>query len=214
MLTRQSDTDSLASADRLIDSKSQPTRLAGLELLRLLVEKKRCAAEARSRAAAYASAHPKLNEAEQQQLNVVLAVGNEVPVLANALGLLRHEDRTWPAAPISNSVQFHSAAAKRILTALDEMLHTHGQTVVSFKNPAGEEWKGLFSDIKYGFPNPNPNKSVAEDREHLPLAEVWESGGIPRGPELRDARRNGIWLRALAWFKFFVVAHYGLHGNS
>ena len=209
LLTRQADADTLASADRLLISKSQPERLAGLELLRLLVEKNRCSVEARSRAGAYLSAHPKLNEAEQQQLNVVLAVGAEVPVLANALGLLRHEDRTWPAAPISKSVQFHSAAAKRILTTLDEMLQAQAQTVVSFKNPAGEEWKGLFSDIKYGFPHPDPKKPVAEDREHLPLAEVWENWWQSRGPELRDADGMEL-LRAMAWFEFYIGSYYGL----
>jgi len=206
LLTRQADADALASADRLLLSKSQPERLAGLELLRLLVEKNRCLAEARARAEAYISAHPKLNEAEQQQVNVVLAVGAEVPVLANALGLLRHGDRTWPAAPVSRSIQFHSSAAKKILTALDEMLHAHEQTVVSFKNPAGEEWKGLFSDIKYGFPHPDPRKTLAEDREHLPLAEVWENWWPSRGPELRDADGMEL-LRALAWFEFLVGSY-------
>lgn len=209
LLTRQADADALASADRLLISKSQPTRVAGLELLRLLVEKNRCTAQARSRAAAYASAHPKLNEAEQQQLNVVLAADAEVPVLANALGLLRHEDRTWPAAPTSRSVQFHSSAAKRILTTLDEMLHAHEQTVVSFKKPAGEEWKGLLSDLNYGFPHPDPKKTTEEDRKHLPMADVWENWWQSRGPELRDADGMEL-LRALAWFKFFVATHFGL----
>jgi hypothetical protein len=82
LLTRQADAESVTSADRLLASKSQPQRLAGLELLRLLVEKKRCTPEARTRAEAYLQAHPKLNEAEQQHLNAVLDVQAEVPKLA------------------------------------------------------------------------------------------------------------------------------------
>ena len=209
LLTRQSDAETLASADRLLASKSQPERLAGLELLRLLVEKNRCPAEARSRANAYIASHPKLNESEQQQLNVVLAVDAEVPVLDNALGLLRHEDRTWPAAPVSCYVQFHSLTTTRIIATLDEMIRAHAQTLVSFKNPAGEEWKGLFSDLRHGFPDPDPKKTDAEDREHLPLAEIWEQWWQSRGPELRDA--DGMeFLRALAWFEYFIGSYYGL----
>jgi hypothetical protein len=113
LLTRQADADALASADRLLISKSQPDSSGGIGIAATVGGKEPLhGGGAFARAEAYTSAHPKLNEAEQQQVNVVLAVGAEVPVLANALGLLRHEDRTWPAAPVYRTVQFHSSAAK------------------------------------------------------------------------------------------------------
>ena len=48
----------------------------------------------------------------------VLAAGGDALTLDNALGLIRHEERTWPDAPVSRGVQFHSPAARRIVTAL------------------------------------------------------------------------------------------------
>ena len=57
----------------------------------------------------------------------------------------------------------------------------------------------MLSDLNYGFPNPDPKKPAVEDREHLPLADLWENWwqvlaglncAIPDGMEL---------LRADAW---------------
>ena len=201
LLVRQPDGESLASADRLLLAKGQPERLAGLELLRLLVEKGRCAVEARSRATNYAATHPKLNEAEQQQLNVVFAAETETPVLANALGLVRHEERTWPGAPVFQDIQFHSPAGKHIIKTLEAMLDAQAQTVISIKNREGSEWKGMLADMQFRFPSPDPTKGAAEDRERLPLADVWENWWLTRGPELRDTDGMEL-LRALAWWEF------------
>jgi hypothetical protein len=231
LLSRQTDTRALDSADRLLAGPSQPQRLAGLELLRLRVEEKRCAAEARARAEQYSAAHRKLNDAERQQIEVILAEETEAPTLANALGLISHEDRTWPPAPDSHgvqiqsaparllkkifgsfqavsSIQFHSLAAQRIVAALDELFKAHAQQVVSFKKPSGDIWKGLLSDLKYGFPKPDAKLPVDEDRERLPLAEVWENWWQTRQPELRDADGMEL-LRALAWFKFVYAPRHG-----
>jgi hypothetical protein len=208
LLVRQTDEQVLASTDRLTSAKSQPQRQAGLELLRQLVEGKRCVDEARARARSYSESHPKLNEAERQQIDVVLAVGAEVPTLANALGLLRHEERTWPTAPAARGVQFHSPAARRIVMALDELMKANAQQAVSFKNPAGEMWKGLLADLNYGFPHPDPKKPASEDREHLPLADIWEKWSKSRGPELRDPDGMEL-LRALAWFEFSSGSYHG-----
>jgi hypothetical protein len=209
LLSLQPDADALASADRLLAARSQPQRLAGLELLRELVEENRCVEPARARAEQYRAGHPTLNDAERQQLDAVLAAGGgEGPTLDNALGLIRHEDRTWPAAPVSRGVQFHSPAARRIVSTLDEMLKANAQQVVTFKNAASEEQKCLFADLTYGFAHPNPNKPVAEDRQHLPLAEVWENWWQTRGPELRDADGMEL-LRAMAWYDFAIGPYRG-----
>lgn len=207
LLSLQPDEDVIASADRLLAAKSELQRLAGLELLRELVEEKRCLQDARSRAEIYKAGHPKLKEVERQQLEAVLATGGTVATLDDALGLIRHEDRSWPATPKMRSVQFHSAAGRKIVEAIDRLLEEKAQEVVTFKNPSGEEWKGLLADLTYGFPHPDPKKSATEDREHLPMADFWEEWWLNRGPELRDA--DGWELaRAMAWHDF-VCKPYG-----
>ncbi len=202
LLHRQKDADALTSADRLLAARSQPQRLAGLELLRLLVEQKRSVATARASAQAFVTTHPKLNETEQQQLNTILADREtEAPVLDNALGLIRHEDRTWPSAPIPRDVSLHSPVSAKIIKALEQILTDNAQQIVSCKNQAGEMWTGLLSDLNHGFPNPNPKVPLAEDLEHLPLAETWKNWLQSRGAELRDADGMEL-LRTLAWYHF------------
>src|SRR6185436_18139409 len=105
------------------------------------------------------------------------------------------------AAPASRNVQFHSPASRRLLSALDELLKANAQQMVTFKNAADETWTGLLSDLTYGFPHPDPKKPAAEDRQHLPLADVWESWWQARGPELRDADGMEL-LRTMAWYDF------------
>jgi hypothetical protein len=208
LLSRQGDSDALASANRLLNAKSQPQRQAGIELLRELVKEKRCVEAARSRAEQYRQKHPQLNDAEKQQLEVVLSSGSELVTLDNALGLIRHDDRTWPSAPVARNVVFHSLAARRIIDAIEGILKTNAQQIVTFKNPAGEEWKGLLAELTYGFPHPDPRKSEVEDREHLPMADLWESWWQNRGPELRDP--DGMELaRAIAWYGFAVRPYKG-----
>lgn len=201
LLTQQSDENALASADRLLASKSQPQRLAGLELLRQLIENKRCLAEARQRAEKYRQLHPKLNEAERQQIEVVLDVGKEVPKLDDALGLIRHDERTWPAKPVSRNVLFHSPVAERLMTALEKLLEANAQETISFVKDNGEVYKGLLSDLDYGFPRPDAKKSAEEDRARLPLVDVWENWWLTRGPDLRDPDGMEI-LRAIVRFQF------------
>ena len=208
LLSLQPDEDVLASADRLLVGKSELQRLAGLELLRELVEENRCLQTARSRADTYKAGHPQLKDAERQQLEAVFATGGTVATLDNALGLIRHEDRTWPEAPRARNVQFHSVAGRRIVETINQFLKEKAQEVVTFKNPSGEEWKGLLADLNYGFPHPDPKKSAAEDREHLPMADFWEEWWLNREPELRDA--DGWELpRAMAWYDFVCKPYRG-----
>lgn len=208
LLALQAEAVALTSADRLLAAKIQPQRLAGLELLRELVQEKRGLEAARARAEQYQATHPRLNDAERQQLEAVLAVGAEAPTLANALGLIRHEDRTWPAAPVARGVQFHSPATLRIVAALDQLFKASSPLVVTFKKADGEEWKGLLADLTHGFPHPDPTKPAAEDRARLPLAELWENWWLTRGPELRDPDGMEL-LRAIAWHDFFVKPYGG-----
>jgi len=220
LLSRQPDPAALASAERLLAAKSRPQRLAGLELLRTLMEAKRCVDLARTRAERHRAEHPTLNDAERLQIDTMLALatGADAPTLDDALGLIRHEDRFWPAPPVSRGVMFHSLAARGILSTLEEMLKARAMEKVTFKNAAGETQQCLLADLNYGFSPPEPKRAadnapvVTNLREHLPLADVWDKWWQERGPELRD--EDGMELmRAAAWFKF-ALSPYGGPGDT
>ena len=208
LLARQADADALASADRLLAAKSQPQRLAGLELLRGLFENKRCPGEVRGCVKAYAGGHPTLNEAEQQHIEVIREAGAEKPTLDDALGLLRQEDRTWAPAPVARGVLFHTPAAERIINAVEGLLKNNAQRIVSYAKNDGEKWTGLLSDIQHGFPHPNPKITREEDREHLPMADLWENWWRARDPEFRDADGMEL-LRAMARLAFMSNLGHG-----
>jgi hypothetical protein len=217
LLSGQPDADALASAERLLAVKGRPHRLAGLELLRMLVEEKRCVERARARAQRHRAEHPTLNDAERQQLDVLLSMGEEMPALENALGLIRHEERTWPSAPCPRGVLFHSSAARRILSTLEEMLKARASETVVFKNAEGAAQQCLLADLSHGFPPPTPNWASATAaavnvREQLPLAEVWENWWQQRGVEFRDDDGMEL-LRAVAWYHF-ALAPYGGPGDT
>ncbi len=204
LLAGQNDAAALESADRLLSAPSQPQRLAGLELLRLRVDEKRCVTEARARAQQYSAGHTKLNETEGRQIEVILGTGREnveAPTLGNALGLVSHEDRTWPPPPEARGVQFHSPAARRIVAALSDLFAANATQLVSFRMPSGETKPLLLSDLRHSFPDPDPKQPIAEDRQRLPLTELWESWWKTRGPEYRDADGMEL-LRAMAWCPF------------
>ena len=201
VLAQQSDKCVMASADRLLASKSQPQRLAGLELLRQLAEIKRCVAEVRQRGEKYRDAHPKLTEADRQQLDVLLNVGQEVPSLQNCLGLLDHSRRTWSPQPTSHNIQLHSPSAPKIVAAVQEWMKTNAQQIVSFLGIYGEEWKGLFAEWSSGLSYIKPHISAQEHRKHIPLADELEKWWLTRGKELIDNDGMEI-LRTLAWMEF------------
>ena len=202
LLLKQSDTAAVASADRLLASGSAPQRLAGLELLRQLIDAQRCLAEARERAAAYRQARPKLAEAEQQQIEGIETARTETLTLDNALGLVRHEDRTWPAKPVNRRVALHSAAAVRLIKALDDLVHEHREKTITVERWNDEENKDqkLLGEAHYGFDLPKEEKTLEQDKARLPLLEIWENWWQKRGPELRDPDGFEI-LRAFAWFE-------------
>ncbi len=204
LLASQEDARALESADRLLSAPSQPQRLGGLELLRLRVDEKRCLMEARTRAQRYSAAHPKVNETEARQIEVILGSGREdgeAPTLANALGLISHEDRTWPPPPEARGVKLHSPAARRIVAALSDLFAANATQLVSFRMPSGETKPLLLSDLRHSFPDPDPKQPITEDRQRLPLAEMWESWWQTRGAEFRDADGMEL-LRAMAWCPF------------
>ena len=207
LLTRQADSEALASADRLLAVGSAPQRLAGLELLRQLVDARRCLMEARARSSAYRQSHPRLAEAERQQLQNIETAHAETLTHDNALGLIDHEDRTWPDQPVNRKVSLHSPAAVRLIKALDDLIHEHRETTLTTESWTGEQSRKLLGEVHYDFPSPKPELSLEQDRARLPLAEVWEAFWTARGKETRDG--DGFeGLRAMAWHHAVLRGHF------
>jgi hypothetical protein len=199
LLAKQSDAAALASADRLLAAGTAPQRLAGLELLRQLTDANRCLAGIRERTAAYCQSHPKLVEAERQQIENIETARAETLTFDNALGLIRsHDDRTWPDKPVNRKVALHSPAAVKLIKALDDLIHEHRETTITAESWNGEQSQKLLGEVRYDFPSPKPEMTFDQNKARLPLAEVWERFWTDRGKELRDSDGFEV-LRAMAW---------------
>jgi hypothetical protein len=198
LLRKQKAPAALASADRLLASSKVPQRLAGLELLRALVESKKAVDEACQCAEAYRARHRSLSEEEVNQLDAIQNVEHVVPTLDDALGLLRGLQRTPTVAPRSRKVRFVSAATLACLKALDDLIHEHREVPVRVET-YGVKQEVLLGNVgPWSFPRPEAKVPVARDASRLPLREVWEKWLDSRGSSLRD--RDGLELiRLLFW---------------
>jgi hypothetical protein len=198
LLRKQKTPQALASADRLLASKKQPQRLAGLELLRQLVEKKRAVDACRERARAYQDRFPDPDEEELLHLDAILDVKRVVPTLDDALGLMDPAARTKPVPPQPRKVILCTPAALACLQALDQLIAENQRTSLTLISSEGSEEMLLGNIDCWSFPDPDPNRTVDEDRLHLPLFDLWERWYESRPKGQRD--RDGLELvRAIVW---------------
>lgn len=199
LLRKQGQAQVLASIDRLLASKKLPQRAAALELMRQMVEKKKCVAECRQRAAAYKEQAKKLDEEEELHLEAILDVHRVRPSLNDALGLMDPAARTKPAAPVAKKVELLTAATVATLKSLDELIEKHGQTPIPIEGYDGEG-EILLSNAGWRFPQPEPKQDAHEDaKKRLPLYDIWTEWYDTRGKKLLD--RDGLELvRAIAWW--------------
>lgn len=198
LLRKQTTPHALASADRLLASKKQPQRAAGLELLRLLVEKKKAVAECRQRAEVYRQTYPTLTEDEDLQLEVILDVRREKPTLQNALGLMDPAARTPRMEPQARKVTLCTPAALACLKALDDLVQQHRETAIQVASYDGQE-EVLLGNAQWQFPDTNPSKPIEQDWARLPLSEIWKGWYDSRASKLQD--KDGFeLLRALVWW--------------
>ena len=132
LLESQKDPAVLASADRLLASKDALQRLAGLEMLRRLVEGKRLVDAARERARAYQpqGRAKTVSKDEQIHLDAILEEGRTAETLDDALGLIDPARRTPPVEPKKKAVTYCTPAAREILLALDALIHEHREETV------------------------------------------------------------------------------------
>ena len=153
------------------------------------------------RASAYRAAHATLSDAEAQQLDQLGTVSASTLSLVDALGLIRTEERTWPGKPVDRRVALHSEVAMRLITTLDDFIHTLRDTSISIELWNEQTEQKLIGEIRYGFPSPKLELSLDQDAARLPLWHVWEEWWNRRGSDLRDSDGFEL-LRAFTWINF------------
>jgi HEAT repeat protein len=200
LLLQQSDTASLASARRLIVAKNGKERLAGLELLRHLAVANRQRATCHKLARDYQSEHTSLSRDEQTHLEAIASSGQPAITRETALGLIDPADRTPVMPPSKRKVEAVTAATVKCIQALDDLIHQHRETSVKLTHWNGTPYEALLGSLDYGFPGPDWNKTPEENRQDLPLAEVWETWWLNR-PRAQIDADGLVNTRALTWLE-------------
>ncbi|MGL4552581.1 MAG: hypothetical protein ACRC33_15520, partial [Gemmataceae bacterium] len=190
LLARQKSEPAVASVDRLLGSKKQPLRVSGLELMRVLVEKKKAVAECRARGQAYKAASSALTDDEEIHLDVILDVKREKPTLDDALGLMDPATRSPVVEPADRKAVLMTPAAVALLKGLDELILANKKKPVRLPD---EEVDTLLGNVNaWQFPGPDEDDPREKNLAALPLADVWTQWWEKRPKALRD--RDGLEL--------------------
>ena len=206
LLLKQDDESALASADRLLASSSEPKRLAGLEILRRLVDDGRSAETARVRASDYVGSRKSLAAAERAQLDAITAPTGETHSLDDALGLLDATQRTAPLVPRPCGAALVSPAAVAAIASLDAFVHEHRDEPIVVHGWDDRTETVLLGDAGWQFAGAAPWQHPTADgrfdveraaADRLQLRELWERWDAERDAPTRDP--DGLELvRALA----------------
>jgi hypothetical protein len=197
LLLSQEDAGVLASADRLLETGQPNRRLAGLELLRQLVENDRGADACRERARGFQVKRRQIVKEEQGQLDAILTEEQEVLTLHNSLGLMNPAGRSTVVPPTLRKVQFVTPAAIACLHTLDAFVEEHKNEPVKVQNYEGEQ-EQLLGNCRWGLGSPDVTKPRDQELERFPLralAEKWYQG---RSKDQRDTDGFEL-LRAQIW---------------
>ena len=195
LLLKQSDANALKSAERLLQAKKAPQRLAGLELLEQLQQNER--ANGQQLAESYIEQHAKRSASEQELLDKLLANKQNIPTLNDALGLAPLPMRsliTPPQRP-QQPVTLVSEATQRLLTDLDALILAHRTTPITVHYPNKTE-ETLLGNLSW-LPYYNLKLSKEENIQKFPLAKVWLGWWVNRSDALRDGDGLEL-LRAIA----------------
>jgi len=188
LLLKGDDDTVLESAGRLLGLAHILQRLAGLDLLNGLVTKKRQLERAITLASAYRDSHKVLSPEENTLIDTIIASWNvvETPTRENVLGLIEPAQRTPVIQPRKLSVRVDTSAARACLSSLDALIEEQRTTPVQIPT-----WRGhtemLLGNTGWHFPRPDLEKKMTEDeRERLPLAELWHTWEQERPATQRD----------------------------
>ena len=154
----------------------------------------------------------KVTKDETVHLEAILDEARTAETLDDALGLLDPSRRTAPLEPKKKAVSFCTPAARKILLALDDLIHQQREEKVFLPDyaaeldeeddedaaektpgddkPAGDaKPKGkeeLLGNVRWNFPVPRAALPLERDLQRLPMREVWEKWWSQRPAGLRD----------------------------
>jgi hypothetical protein len=186
LLLNQDDQESIASAQRLLNSRDLQ-RQAGLELLKEMVQSDRLVAECRSLAAIYQEQQKKLTSTDTQLLATIMATEQVAATLHDALGLVDRATLTPLVQPKpSGDATIQTPASINCLLALDELVHNHSQTPVMVTNYQKEQEEELLANLTWKFPAVDHTLTRDENLARLPLADVWENWWQSRPESMKD----------------------------
>lgn len=218
ILANQKDKDALASAKRLLEASNVQQRLAGLDLLRQMIEAERSTDQCQALASRYRAERSSTTDAEKQALEHLIEEPKQVLTLDNALGLMDPAKRTpapkqpkarWKLTSLFGRKSLVTPAAIACLKALDDLVHEHRTAPITVEMWDGSQHEELLGNVKWGFPNPKPDITLEEDAQRLPLREVWETWLQERPRALRDSGGLEL-LRAVAALSSNPNLFYGV----
>jgi hypothetical protein len=187
LLLNRPDRPALATIDRLLASGDANARAAGIELSRRMADADRSAEVVREKLREYRDARGKrLAAAEAEAIEIALNPAARPPSLDDGLGTFDPADRSPVVAPKKRKVKFVTPAAVAFLKELDAFIHEHRER--TFLDPRRQGTEKVLGSIEYWweFPRPDRRHTAAEDRQRLPLAELWEEWWTSRPAKTRD----------------------------
>jgi uncharacterized protein DUF5724/uncharacterized protein DUF4132 len=190
-LMHQPNPRAVASAERLIASGKKLQRLAGWEILRLMIEADRAVNSCRKILETQTTDEKTLTDDEQRFIDQISQEEIEPVTLEDGLGLFNPKEFSR-AEPVRDlGVRCHSKAAVRILRSLHEVVLEHSDTLITLDTGSGSEEVPLGSG-HVGRVRRDWSVPLEEDLNRLPLREVWESWLTERPATMRD--RDGLEL--------------------
>ncbi|MDX1934141.1 MAG: DUF5724 domain-containing protein [Capsulimonadales bacterium] len=170
LLLRQTDEGVLASADRLMASKQEPQRVAGLGLLEEMAKAKRATETVREKARSFAAHRSAPSKTESALLESLLDERNDKPTLENALGLLNTAalSRGTAPQPVADPPILKSPTVVAILKGIDQWVEENRERTFVAKFWNGDSREMLLADGEHSFPAVECDLTEEENRARLP----------------------------------------------
>src|SRR5262249_45450681 len=159
-----------------------------IELSRRMVDEERSAELVREKLRTYRDGKGnRLAAAEAQAIEIILNPAARPPTLDDGLGTFDPTERSPITEPKKRKVKFATPAAVAFLQDLDALIHEHRDR--TFVDTRGTPEEQVLGSIRYrwSFPSPDVKRTIAENREQLPLRELWEQWWSSRSAKTRDA---------------------------
>jgi hypothetical protein len=190
LLLNRADRLVLGTIDRLLAAGDTNCRAAGVELSRRMADEERSAEVVREKLRGYRDGRGKrLAAAEAQAIEIVQNPAARPPTLDNGLGTFDPADRTPALAPKKHKVKFVTPAAVAFVEELDAFIHEHRDQTFTLPGGNGPPRENVLGAVEYfwDFPRPHERLPAGEDRQRLPLLELWEGWWSSRPARTRDA---------------------------